>query len=232
MAFTQEDYAEILRNFEVLSDEKYKKFNESLIPGTETAYGVRVPDVRAAAKKVVRQDAESFLRETSPASYEEIMLRGMVIAGMKTDLETRLAHVRAFLPLIDNWAVCDTFCGTFRFRPEELRPMWDFLRPLFTDGREFFARFAAVMQLGHFVTGEYIDESLRLFVSMKQEQYYIQMAVAWAVSVCYVKFRDKTLELLKRQELPKFVQNKSIQKIRESYRVDKADKEMLLGFKV
>ena len=57
------------------------------------------------------------------------------------------------------------------------------------------------------------------------------MAVAWAISVCYVKFRDKTLKLLKIKELDIFVQNKAIQKIRESFRVSDEDKEMLKKYK-
>ena len=34
MSFSQEDYRAVLEEFRELSDEKYKKFNESLIPGT------------------------------------------------------------------------------------------------------------------------------------------------------------------------------------------------------
>ena len=59
----------------------------------------------------------------------------------------------------------------------------------------------------------------------------MNMAVAWAISVCYVKFRDKTLKLLKIKELDIFVQNKAIQKIRESFRVSDEDKEMLKKYK-
>ncbi len=58
------------------------------------------------------------------------------------------------------------------------------------------------------------------------------MAAAWAVSVCYVKFPAETLALLERQVLPKFTQNKSIQKIRESYRVSREDKDMLVQYKL
>ena len=57
------------------------------------------------------------------------------------------------------------------------------------------------------------------------------MAVAWAVSVCYVKFPEKTRAFLLNNELDDFTHNKSIQKIRESYRVSKAEKEELKGWK-
>ncbi len=233
MAFTEKEYRRILEEFSQLADAKYKKFNESLIPGTQTAYGVRVPEIRRIARQIVKSDPEGFLELSRPASYEEIMLRGIVIASMKTEIDRRLALTEAFLPLIDNWAVCDTFCGSFSLKKEpERERMWAFLRPLVQDRREFFARFAAVMLLGHFVTEAYIEEGLKLLERMDQEQYYVQMAAAWAVSVCYVKFPGPTRALLEKKSLSRFVQNKSIQKIRESFRVGAQDKEALTALRL
>lgn len=233
MAFTQREYRQILEEFSSLADPKYKKFHESLIPGTQTAYGVRVPEIRRIARQIVKNDPQGFLALSQPASYEEIMLRGIVIGSMKAEIDDRLALTESFLPLIDNWAVCDTFCGSFSLKREpERERMWAFLRPLFRDRREFFARFAAVMFLGHFVTADYIEEGLALLSAMDQEQYYVQMAAAWALSVCYVKFPESTRALLEQKSLPKFVQNKSIQKIRESYRVSAKEKAALTAFKL
>ncbi len=58
------------------------------------------------------------------------------------------------------------------------------------------------------------------------------MAVAWAVSVCYVKFSGRDPSPASGEGAAPFTQNKSIQKIRESFRVGKADKEMLLQYKL
>ena len=233
MSFTPADYAAILEKFSELSDPKYKAFNESLIPGTSTAYGVRVPAIRNIARAVIKSSPEDFLKVSRPDSYEEIMLRGMVIAGMKLPVSDKLSLIEGFLPLIDNWAVCDTFCGDIKLRsPEEKRLIWEFMEPLFCDPREFYARFVLVMFLGHFVEPDYILRGLGAIEALTQEQYYVRMAAAWAVSVCYVKFPGETLPLLQRRTLPKFTQNKSIQKIRESYRVPKEDKDMLLQYKL
>ena len=233
MSFTPADYAAILEKFSELSDPKYKAFNESLIPGTSTAYGVRVPAIRNIARAVIKSSPEDFLKVSRPDSYEEIMPRGMVIAGMKLPVSDKLSLIEGFLPLIDNWAVCDTFCGDIKLRsPEEKRLIWEFMEPLFCDPREFYARFVLVMFLGHFVEPDYILRGLGAIEAITQEQYYVRMAAAWAVSVCYVKFPGETLPLLQRRTLPKFTQNKSIQKIRESYRVPKEDKDMLLQYKL
>lgn len=233
MAFTPEDYQAMLAELASLGDEKYKKFHERLIPGTTMAYGVRVPAMRAIAKKVIRQDPRGFLAAGIPGSYEETMVRGMVIAGMKLPMAERLPLVEGFLPMIDNWAVCDCFCSGFQLKKEEDRAlMWQFILPLFQSAEEFAARFAVVMFLSHYVTEDKAGEGLSLLESMAQPQYYVRMAVAWAVSVCYVKFPQLTLPLLERRTLPPFTQNKSIQKIRESYRVSQEDKDALLRYKV
>lgn len=232
MSFSSEDYSAVLAEFERLSDKKYKAFNESLVPGIHTAYGVRIPELRRIAGRIIAADAEGFLAASQTNSYEGIMLRGVVIASMKTDMEARLALTAEFLPLIDNWAVCDTFCSSFTLKKQEdCRKMWSFLLPLAADEREFFARFAAVMLRGYFVTEEYIDQVLDILSGMRQPLYYVQMAVAWALADCYIKFPKQILQLLEQQSLTKFVQNKTIQKIRESYRVSREDKDFLQQLK-
>lgn len=233
MSFTSQDYQAVLEEFSALADEKYKTFHEGLIPGASITYGVRVPELRRMARTIIKKDPKGFLDAAVPGSYEEILLTGIVIGGMKLPAEERLSLVEGFLPLIDNWAVCDIFCSSFKLKkPEEKAAVWAFLAPLFHDNREFFARFAVVMFLGHFAEEPFVDQGLAFLESMTQEAYYVRMAVAWAVSVCYIKFPERTLPLLRRRTLPVFTQNKAIQKIRESFRVTAEDKAMLLEYKL
>lgn len=57
------------------------------------------------------------------------------------------------------------------------------------------------------------------------------MAAAWLVSVCYIRYPSETWTYLEQDRLDTFTHNKGIQKIRESYRVSKEDKEHLLTLK-
>ena len=57
------------------------------------------------------------------------------------------------------------------------------------------------------------------------------MAQAWLISIMFIKFREKTLDYLKENTLDNWIQNKTIQKIRESIRVSKEDKDLVLIFK-
>jgi len=57
------------------------------------------------------------------------------------------------------------------------------------------------------------------------------MAVAWAVSVYYIKFPEQTYGYLKNNTLDDITFNKALQKITESYRIEDKTKEMIRGMK-
>ena len=61
---------------------------------------------------------------------------------------------------------------------------------------------------------------------------FISSAAAWALSEWYVKFPQAVGQLLAQQTLEPWVQNKAIQKVRESRRVSKAEKDALLRYKL
>lgn len=167
LPFTGGD-TELRQELEKLADPGYKTFHEGLIPGASMSYGVRLPDMRALAQKVLRGDPVSFLKSTHPASYEETMVRGLVVAGLKLPWEEKRPWVEDFLPRVDNWAVCDSFCNSLAPRfPGDGAALWDFLRPLYPDSREYYARVACVVQLSHFVDSEHLEEGLSLLQQVK-----------------------------------------------------------------
>lgn len=133
-----------------------------------------------------------------------------------------------FVPDINNWAVCDCFCSTLKDADKYQAEYWDFIETYFTSNKEYEARFAAVMLLGHFVKREYLKESIRRLESITQQGYYAKMAVAWAVSVYFAAFPDEMLTYLQDgHKLDEFTYKKSLQKITESYRVDKEMKKII-----
>ena len=231
--FSPQDCAALRRELESLADPAYKAFNESLLPGVETAYGIRLPQMRQVAKTLLRQDPVGFLEHFQPNCYEDTQLLGLVIGGMKLPWEEKRPLVEDFLPRIDNWAVCDTFCGSLKPRsPQDVPLMWEFLKPLYASDEEYKARFAAVMQLSHFVDAVHLEEGLGLLGQVRHPGYYAKMAVAWALSIWFVKFPQETESLLAQRAFEPWVQNKAIQKVRESRRVSKEDKDRLLSYKL
>lgn len=234
---------EMIRKMLAERDAKYRDFHARLCPGMENNIGVRTPILRKMAKEILKRDPEGFLREVRGEYYEETLLEGLVIAGIKEPVAAKLRRLRDFVPKIDNWATCDLVCSSLKFKPEDLPEVWEFIlkyrRPVVAEGadfkrysgEEFELRFMVVMMMDHFLTAECLTEVLDTVDRIESEDYYVEMASAWLISVAFVKFRAETLRFLEDNYLSDFVQNKAIQKIRESLRVSKDDKALMLSYK-
>ena len=203
-------------------DTGYRDFHSNLLPGVDNVMGIRLPVLRKFAKQLSGMDWQEWFEQADDQWYEETMLRGLVSAYAKMECKERLTYVAKFVPDINNWAVCDCFCSTLKDADKYQTEYWDFIETYFTSNKEYEARFAAVMLLGHFVKREYLKESIRRLESITQQGYYAKMAVAWAVSVYFAAFPDEMLTYLQDgHKLDEFTYKKSLQKITESYRVDK-----------
>lgn len=213
-----------------MAEPGYRDFHAALVPGVENILGIRLPLLRGIAREIARGDWRAFLAGDDVLYYEERMLRGLVIGFAKCTPGEKLGYVARFVPEIDNWAVCDCFC--WRLKAAERAPMWDFIQPYFHAEREYELRFAVVMALGNFVDAEHLEKLLELLGSIRHEGYYARMGVAWAVSVCFIKFPERTMRWLREAcPLDDWTFNKSLQKIVESYRVTDADKAAVRAMK-
>ena len=214
-----------------MGENKYGEFHSALVPGKKNIIGVRIPKLREYAKKLAKECGDSAL-EGEDIYYEETMLRGLIIGYLKTDTDKRLRLIEDFVPQIDNWAVCDTFCSTLKFTNKNREMMWDFIQPYIHSDKEFYCRFGAVMLLDYYVNDDYIDKTLAALSDINTAAYYSSMAVAWAVAECYIKFPDMTEPYIMEKRFDRDTHNRAIRKICDSYRVDSAEKEKLKGYKI
>ena len=223
----------IKQELKQLADEKYREFQKGLCPGTENILGVRVPVLRNYAKKLAKEyEIRELLNHIDNEFYEEIMLQGMLI-GLKKDkdIQNILKDIERFVPKIDNWGVCDVFCAGLKITQKHEIEMWNFLQKYVTSDKEFEIRFGVVMILDYYITEEYLEKNFAIFDYIQSDKYYVQMAVAWAISICLIKFYDKTIEYLKQAKIDKFTYNKALQKAIESYRISDEQKAELRKMK-
>lgn len=215
-----------------LADAKYKEFHGGLCPGTNNIIGVRVPVLRKYAKELSKEyKIEELINEIGDEYYEEIMLKGMLIGLENKDLEKVKKYMQEFVPKIYNWAICDVFCGGLKITQKHKEEIWELIQKYIKSDKEFEIRFGIVMILGYYIDSEYLEKDFDIFDKIKNEAYYVQMAVAWAISVCLVKFYYETVEYLKTADLDKFTYNKAIQKAIESYRISDERKQDLRKMK-
>ena len=227
----------IKKELKQLADEKYKEFHKGLCPGTENILGIRVPILRDYARKLSKEcEIHELLNNIDDEYYEEIMLQGMLIGLEKDkdknkDMQGILKDIERFVPKIDNWAVCDVFCAGLKITKKHLEEMWDFLQKYVVSDKEFEIRFGVVMILDYYITEDYLEKNFAIFDHIKSDKYYVQMAVAWAISICFIKFYDRTIEYLKQAKIDKFTYNKALQKAIESYRISDEEKAQLRKMK-
>ena len=213
-----------------LADEKYKEFHSGLCPNTNNIVGVRVPILRNHAKELVKEGFEKNYNKIQTEYYEEIMLKGMMIGLEKMDIDTKLTYIKEFIPYIDNWAVCDIFVAGLKIKEKE--KFYNFIQKYLENNKtEFEIRFGLVSLLDYFIDKEHIQQIFKITDKIKRDEYYIEMAIAWLISICYIKFPKETEEYLNNNKLSDFAYNKSIQKIIESTRVDEQVKNKLRKMK-
>lgn len=214
-----------------LSEAPYARFTASLIPGATGILGVRLPHLRKIAKRLARGNWKDYLDAPGKHHFEERMLHGMLIGTIPADIETVLAYTADFIPLIDNWSVCDSFCAGLTCARKHQQRVWDFLQPCLTSGNEYELRFGSVMLLDHYLNDEYISRVLHTLEGIRHEAYYVHMGIAWALSTAFVRYPELTLPLLQNGNLDKMTHNKTIQKIVESLRVPDDTKNFIRTLK-
>ena len=212
-----------------LQDEKYQKFHSALVPNVNNVLGIRVPDIRKIARELSKNPDWQNYKDDS--YYEELMIQGLLIGYAKLDAAKRLELLKEFVPKITSWGVCDVVCSNLKFTTKNKALVWNFLQDYLNSDKEFEIRFGVVMLLSYFLDDEYIDEVIKILDRIDHEGYYAKMAVAWAFSICFVKYWDKTLKYFEKSNISKWVYNKSIQKACESYRISAEKKELLKKMK-
>lgn len=213
-------------------DEKYREFHSSLCPNVNDILGVRIPKLREIAKTIAKDNPIEFLEKYVCEFYEEKMIYGLVIGYMKSDLETRIKYLNKFVPMIDNWAVCDCACSTYKFTQKNMEEMFEYIKKYVFSNKEFEVRFACIMLMDYFLIDEYIDEVFQIFNNIKLDKYYVEMAIAWAISEAFIKNEKKTREFLANNTLSVNTFNKALQKIIESNRVDDKTKDEMRKMKI
>ena len=212
-----------------LQDEEYQKFQQNIILNLDNHIGVRVPQLRKLAKKLVRDKVS--IDEIEIDTYEEILLKGFYIGYSKVDIDTRLQLIESYLPLITNWAICDGFVSTLKFTKDHKEVVFNWLMQ-YVHGSVYEVRFVLVMLLTYFIDDEYIDSCYRVFDCITNDDYYVKMALAWAISIAYIKYTKRTRDYLLFAQIDGWTYNKAISKICDSYRVSKEEKEELKKFRV
>ncbi|MEG1642121.1 MAG: methylated-DNA--[protein]-cysteine S-methyltransferase [Synergistaceae bacterium] len=213
------------------SEPKYRDFISSLIPGCNNIIGVRMPKIREIAKEILKETPLEYLKETKSVYFEETMLKALILGKLKFDIQFTLEQCRLLIPEITNWSLCDTFCNELKIVRKHREESLEFFEKYLSSDNPNELRIFIVILLFHFVDKEHLSYLFKNFNSVKKDDYYVAMAVAWAISICFIKYPKETMIYLNDNNLDDNTYNKALQKICESHRVDNETKAIIRSMK-
>jgi 3-methyladenine DNA glycosylase AlkD len=215
-----------------MADPKYKDFSAKLTPtvAPERIIGVRIPSLRVYAKRLYKDGRASAIFTQEKHEYFEVdNLHAFLIEQIK-DVSVCIEELDRFLPRIDNWATCDSL------RPKALTANKDVLLRKISEWinseHEYTVRFAIECLMLYYLDDDFDEKYLSLVASVKREEYYVKMMVAWYFSTALAKQWEQALPYLKEGKLSEWVHKKTIQKACESYRITAEQKNFLRNINI
>lgn len=221
----------IYKELQALKEKEYANFQAKLVPTIEpsTILGIRVPKLRALAKSYIRdQECQVFLDSLPHNYYDENMLHAILISEMK-DYDKCINRLEAFLPYVDNWAVCDIMSPKlFKRYKEDLMTR---IKVWMASEETYTIRFGLGMLMAHFLDEDFRPEYLDMASCIRSDEYYVNMMIAWFFATALAKQWEVSLPYIEDKKLDDWTHKKAIQKARESLRISKEKKEYLKGLK-
>ena len=199
-----------------------------LTPGLrrEDLLGVRTPALRSLARELRgTPEAAEFLQALPHRYLDENLLHVLLLNDVR-DFDACLAEVDAFLPYMDNWAVCDALSPTcFKKNAAALLPS---VRRWLGEGHPYTRRFAVGALMRWFLTEHFQPEYLDWAAGQCCNEYYVNMMVAWYFATALAKQLPAALPYVQTEgRLSPWVRRKTIQKALESDRINAEQKETL-----
>ena len=222
-----------------LSDEHYREWSVGILapkPGTRVL-GLHTPEIKMLAKEFVKSGkwtelCKEFCKrvpkhdgELQELCQEERTIWGLMLDYAKVDASTRFALIKDFLPAIDNWAICDTFCCNSKWIEKENKDnVWGFIGELYAvnpedKDYEFTLRVAIVLSMCHFLDDASLQRTFAKIESLHLQEgspYYVRMGIAWLLATALAKHETQTRDFVRNSSLPEDIKKLYVRKAKES----------------
>lgn len=200
------------------ADHDYRDFTVKLTPSLnpKTVVGVRTPELRKIAASLSSEEASAFMKSLPHELYEENNVHGYLIEKIK-DYDACVAALDEFLPYVDNWATCDT-CTPKVLKKQPARTS-EKAYEWIADGRTYIVRYGIKTLMTFFQDDLFLPEYADKVASVKSDEYYVNMMIAWYFATLLAKQPDCAVKYLENRSLSPDVHKKTVRKAIESFRV-------------
>lgn len=227
IVWNQKTYKQFIKEIKTYGDSEYKKFHSKLLKSDISLIGVRTPILKNIAKDLIKTDYKAWLKYNKHQFYEENILHGLVITYAKVSWDEFIMQFDEFVSYIDNWAVCDIVCANAKIFTKNLESGLEYILKCLQDSNYWRQRVGLVLLLDYYINDQYINKVLEIANDVNSKDYYVQMANAWLISICYIKYPKLTNQFLQNTKIDDWTYNKIISKICDSKRVSKEEKQRL-----
>jgi len=226
--WSKTDIKEFQEYLYTLRNESKIEWSKNIAKTNMKVLAIKCPILRNIAKEILKSNYISFLDYMIWDYYENTIINGYIISKIK-DFNIMKKYLDIYSNKADNWGTCDTL--SFNIKGQEDKYL-NLSKKYIKSNKPFVRRIGIVILFSFVKYDNYLDEIFNILNSFNNEtEYYVNMINAWLLCECFIKHRNKTIKYLDNNNLNKFTINKAIQKCRDSYRVSKEDKKMLLKYK-
>ncbi|MDD2435419.1 MAG: DNA alkylation repair protein [Bacilli bacterium] len=227
--WTKKDGVEFTKYLETFKNIEKIEWSKGILNTEMLVLALKTQTIKDITKDIRKGNYFSFLDLELNDYYENSAINGYLIAQIE-NFKTMEKYLNRYILTIDNWASCDLLSFDVKNREKEFYALA--LRYV-KDDKPFVKRIGLNILFKLISYDEYIDHIFSIMNSFYEEtHYYVNMMNAWLFCECFIKRREETITFLKHHKLNKFTINKGISKCRDSYRVSKEDKEMLIQYRV
>ena len=223
------------KNFYEFSDLKYKQFIEKLIPNIDKGkiLGIKAKYIDNFAKSLILNDDQemSLFLNSLPHYYLEENLLHIKLLSLFDDYQILIKYIDNFLPYIDNWMVCDSLIPRIFIKNEN--KLFFEIDKWIKFNQTYSIRYALIIALKFLLNNNIFDEKIfTLVLSIKNNDYYVKMAIAWFFSEAIIKQYLVSIKYLKNKTFDKWIQNKIISKCCDSKRLTDDTKKYLKSLRI
>lgn len=221
----------IINKLYKLQDKEYRDFQIKLIPNinSNTIIGIRTKELKKYAKELVKDNNYiSFISDLPHKYFEENQLHAFIISEIK-DYDKCIEYINKFLPYINNWATCDQMSP--KIFKKYTNKLLNQVNIWIKSSKTYTIRYSILILMRYYLDDNFKKEYLEKVCNIESEEYYVNMMRAWYYATALVKQYKDTIVYIENNKLDTWTHNKTIQKARESYRIEEDKKEYLKGLK-